>query len=64
MINYRAQQIISVFNGEPERQTTFYRDLSSVSNTVDPRYRHLDFCYLEIPLISERKSDPCYHKEF
>ena len=29
--------------------------------TVDPRY--LDFGFLEQPLISKRKSDPCFYIE-
>ena len=32
-----------------------------VSITVDSRY--IDFGYLEQPLISKRKSDPCFYIE-
>ena len=33
----------------------------ALSYTVDPRY--LDFDYLELPLISKRKSGPCFNTE-
>ena len=32
-----------------------------IEYTVDPRYLDLD--YLEYPLISKRKSDPCFNIE-
>ena len=42
-------------------QTRFYWVCSCAVNTVDSRY--LDFCYLELPLISKRKYDSCFNIE-